>query len=406
MPRKISVKKPSKPVPAQKLTPAPAPVSLRMPEMPTLTEQLKPAVAVTPKKPRRVSVLLALFAFLLAIGLLVMAYAVYLTQLNLTYTTEENQSLRQGIAIMQKEAALSGISGSMTTTSGIGDGTLSAQLKSAQDLQNLVLQKLSDDWKNDPGLSRGLGDALDEKYLFPNVSDTGENDAPPANGTHYYSLPSNGGDKILRAYFICTSAVATADAPVCGRWEEELWVYDTKTQGLAYVARLQSVIGSNFEYIDMPFAWSKDDRWLIVKDVILGLGAGGSATRPAYRTLDIAKGDNVNEQKPVFLATDSADFYDTFGKVIYLDQGDKSVKYIQPGPPNNSKVVYKNILGGQTKVLLEDPDTEYELTGIDSEKKVETYQATKYTFDDKCPRADGNQDCAKKETTDGEIELP
>ncbi|MDQ7815118.1 MAG: hypothetical protein RDU25_04925 [Patescibacteria group bacterium] len=401
MPRKISAKKVVKPSMTTKPTPILMPVleeTLIMPPVATKT------VVPTPKKPQyRTGVLWSLFAFFLAAGIFAMACMVYQTKVNLGFVMEENGELREAVRLMQMRANLPSASGTVTTVSGLSDGSLSAALKSAQDLQNQVLQQLSADWKNDAELSNAVGVILDEKYLFPNEFDIGEKNFPPTNGFHYYSLQSNKGDKILRAYLTCTEAIAGTDAPVCGKWEEEFRVYDAKTYALESFLVLQEVHGANSGYLSMPLAWSKNDQLIILKDLMLSPGAGGGSATPAYWTVDISKG---SEQKPVFLATDSALFYDAFSKVIYLDQGDKSVRYIQPGPRNNSKIIYKNILGGQTKVLHEDPDTEYKLEVLNEDDGVLTYTATKFTFDDECQRADGNQDCAEKATTRGEITLP
>lgn len=285
--------------------------------------------------------------------------------------------------------------------------TSSQSVKDALDLVAKTKSRLAADWRKDSEFQFGMEGIIDEANLFPNAADSGQNDYAPDGGYHYYSIPSHDGRRVLRAYIICRELIASTPADtVCGDWAIQLWTYEAATKGLIYVATVGTFRGSNFGGLPMPIAWSKDDRLVILKDKMFSPGAGGSSVGPTFGTLDVAKGDSANEQKVTYLATGSARFYDAYGKVVYLEESPKSVRYIQPGPPNNGRIVYRNISGGQTKVLIEEPDTEYQIVSLDEKAGRLAIKAIHYRFGGSCPREDGNQSCAQSLSEDKTLQLP
>lgn len=176
-------------------------------------------------------------------------------------------------------------------------------------------------------------------------------------------------------------------------------------------------LSGNSGAVFVPFAISKDDKNIILVAHMESPGAGGSSQDYGYIMLPIQPAPNKNyilvERLPankvwtsIHIATRSAHFYDSFGKVVYVDEGDNTPHYDMPGPSNNATLMFRNFVTGDNKKILAEKDTSYEIVSLDEKSQSLEIKATHYTFSAKCLREQSGLYCADKTVTDQTIKLP
>ena len=168
--------------------------------------------------------------------------------------------------------------------------------------------------------------------------------------------------------------------------------------------------GGHFEKV----GFTKDHRFILYKAVMGDPGAGGGSIDFGYAIVPAQEGVTLPSYAPLYndypdvhpgflsIAPSSAIFFDDFGKVLFVTEGDNAPSYGQPGPANNAHVVLRDLTKGTETILLAEKDTTYKLLNLDS-----VYvEATHYTFSDACPRAEGSLYCAKTTTEKHVLKLP
>ena len=154
-----------------------------------------------------------------------------------------------------------------------------------------------------------------------------------------------------------------------------------------------------------PVAFTKDDTKIIMCAEMGDPGAGGSLVSYGCDLLPIKP--VTPSEKEAYLWTqshpgnevDTQFMYDSNGKTIYTEQGNKTPHHSQPGPGTSSVIMFRDLTTNVTKRLLEETDTTYALEALDEKKGTLTFEATKYRFPSGCIRGDGgisdeSLDCA------------
>lgn len=159
----------------------------------------------------------------------------------------------------------------------------------------------------------------------------------------------------------------------------------------------------------VPFAIAKDNESILLRAHMGGPGAGGSSVDYGYAQVHLKSRMNVTTPITDFpiVATAQAYFYDTFGKIIFIEEGENTPVTPKPGPGNNSVIMFRNLVTGEKRVLLDEKDMSYEIVKLDETNNTIQIKATEYHFSNSCLReSDDALSCALKTTTLRSIELP
>jgi len=82
-------------------------------------------------------------------------------------------------------------------------------------------------------------------------------------------------------------------------------------------------------------------------------------------------------------------FYDNISKALFYSEEKNVPPSERPGPYYNSAIKFINIMTTETKTLLEEPNTIYEIINVDEESGVVSFKSCpwqKYRFN--CPISD------------------
>lgn len=221
-------------------------------------------------------------------------------------------------------------------------------------------------------------------YSYPNTYDNGANDypkdvAPQPYFKHFLSIPFNNGNTVLRVY-------VSSGTDGFMRFIK----YSLSSGSSELVGDIVSETGANWGGIYMPFAISKDDSHIIFKAQMGPPGAGGGSATLGYASLSLAspKYDDCGYLNPEEIA-EHVYFYDNFSKAIFYTEASNVPKSEKPGPDYNSSIRFDNIITGETKTLLEEPNTIYENTNVDEKSGVVNFKSCpwqEYRFE--CPSSD------------------
>lgn len=248
------------------------------------------------------------------------------------------------------------------------------------------------------------------------------------------SLPFHNGNKILQVYgtqasslysYICTSG----DEPYC--IAKGLSVFDTTLSLTIYNMEDKSLVflgdvgmisyTGNSGGLFVPFAITKDNTKIILEANMDDPGAGGGSVDYGYAMISIkpapSKDWAINDFQPVAnlstvgfpFAGDFVHFYDSYGKVVYIDEGNKSPHYDPPPyESNDGAIMFRNLATDEIKKLLEETDTSYEITELDEKNGVLKFKAIKHIYSKGCDREIpvSYSDCVKNSMTERTISLP
>jgi len=289
----------------------------------------------------------------------------------------------------------------VTSTAG-QQGTVST----TPDNTDPLLKQLTNDWKNDQEL---MANSREIMYAFPHSFDNGTNDTStyvPSYFQHIISIPFHNSNKILRVYLGCLSGQEN----VCLNWEVRLVTYDPQNNSNEFLGKIHDVsMTGNSGALYLPYALTKDDSKVILDAWMGSPGAGGGDVDYGYAAIPVKQAPNNDYVISDFpqIATRSAIFYDSFGKVVYVDEGNNTPHYSMPGPSNDGAIVFQNLVGNvPLQKILEETDTSYSLIRLDEKKGILSVNVTKYQFSTKCPREEDGQFCAGKTVTVRSIMVP
>lgn len=232
----------------------------------------------------------------------------------------------------------------------------------------------------------------ENQYRYPNNYDDGEGDypadTPRSDFYHILSIPFHNSNKILRVYLHLEDEIV------------RLVVYDKNQKVSNLVKDVAVENGSNYRGIFLPYEMVKDDGKIILRACMGRPGAGGGSVDLGYDVL------SFENKQLSWIAGAGAYFYDSFGKIVYVTEGNKTPHYSNPGPSNNAVIYFKNLEQGEERIFFEEQDTSYEITRLDEKLGRLYFKETKYFFSEQCPRKDDSLHCAKKTTTERFVELP
>jgi len=226
---------------------------------------------------------------------------------------------------------------------------------------------------------------IKNKYIYPNTYDAGINDyptqiAPESAFYHLLSIPFNNSNSLLRVYTNSNNGIALL----------RLVKYSPSSGSSELLGDIRSETGSNWGGIYIPIAISRNDSHIIFEAHMGSPGAGGGSVTMGYAYLSLAskKYDVCGYMAPQKIAN-QAYFYDNFSKALFLTEGNNVPASGKPGPDYNSAIKFINIITGETKTLLEEPSTIYEITNIDERLGFMNFKSCpwrEYKFN--CPTSD------------------
>ena len=201
--------------------------------------------------------------------------------------------------------------------------------------------------------------------------------------------------------------------------------YNSNDQSSIIAGKIDWVSGGNSGGLFIPIGLTKDNKKIVLSATMGSPGAGGGGIDYGYAMISLPSGnqsyeiiDNKNDGRySNFIATRSSLFYDTYSKVVYVDEGENSPHFSQPGPENNGKIVYGDLISDTHKTLLEEEYTSYKIIKVFESLSVLEFEATKYTIPSGCSAIElfefgyGNwidliPDCVVRTITTRTIELP
>jgi hypothetical protein len=248
-------------------------------------------------------------------------------------------------------------------------------------------------------------------YFFPNEYDQGGNedatDAPPPY-QHLLSIPFHNAKSVLRVYANVICPVTLNQSGDCLGDDLVIVKYDPVAKISMKIATIASFHGGNYGGIFVPLALTKDDKNIVLKAWMGSPGAGGGAVDLGYsKILLTAKAETFAGETLPHLASAAAVFYDSYGKVVSLEESNRTFDWSQPGRnPNQGAVIYRDLVSGEAKTLADGADTSYEIRGFDEQERVLSLQLIRYSFDAECPRADKTLNCANRTATNIAIRVP
>jgi hypothetical protein len=221
-------------------------------------------------------------------------------------------------------------------------------------------------------------------YSYPNVYDNGVNDyeediVPESAFRHILSIPFNVSNAILRVY---DSRNNTGFI--------RLIKYSSLNNSSELVGDIISKTGGNWGGIYMPIAISKDDSHILFEAQMGSPGAGGGSVTMgyAYLSLESVKYDDCGYLDPEKIAN-QVYFYDNFSKVLFYSEEKNVPSSERPGPYYNSAIKFINIITAETKTLLEESNTIYEIIDIDEKLGVVNFKSCPWqAYRFSCPDSD------------------
>ena len=219
------------------------------------------------------------------------------------------------------------------------------------------------------------GEIAKYDYAYPNVYDDGANDypedlAPESVFGHILSIPFNKSNAILRVY-MCKSNNGSI----------RLIKYFPSDGSSKFVGDIRSKHGSNWGGIYIPFGISKDDSHLLFEAQMDYPAAGGGSIDLGYAFLSLTSPEYdecgyLNPEKigrSIF--SGKVYFYDNFSKALFYSEEKNVPPSIKPGHDYNSAIKFINIITGETKTLVEEPKTIYEIINIDERLGVVNFKS-------------------------------
>ncbi|HEU0051497.1 MAG TPA: hypothetical protein VFQ60_05610, partial [Patescibacteria group bacterium] len=258
-----------------------------------------------------------------------------------------------------------------------------------------------------------LNQRLEAPYLFPNQFDHGINDLVLGNATptHLLSIPEHTSEKIVRVYLV-QPQIAGQLPFSCQNMKLCVVEYDPSDKSSTLIGAIDLESGAQSGAYYLPLAVTPDDKHLVLDAWMQSPGLGGGAIDYGFSLLPLtpANPNHVNLGDPALtntIASRSAQFYNAFSKVVWLDNSDQTPAYSQPGPQSNDgAVLFRNLINGQTSTLLSEPDTTYKFLAFHEKGKKLEIEVTKYSYTKACPRAEDALLCAHQTTSTQTITLP
>jgi hypothetical protein len=277
----------------------------------------------------------------------------------------------------------------------------------ASTAQSLRLLRLSQAWARDPELSdRHPIDDLARCPLAQQEMRAANAAMVPPTFVRFEAIATHACDAVLRVFLGCTEA--TGDGTSCLNWRERLVLEPVGTGAAQIIGNLDPVRGGNSSGLFVPFAFSRDDRWILARAWMFSPGAGGGAVDYGVGVVapSVRRGDSPVGVQP-FPVRDPS-FYAGFGCAIGLGASDKTPTYSQPGFPSNNggALVAVDLVALHPRTLVEERDTTYAVKRLDEKAGILDVEVTRHSFGKDCPREEGALGCSAASSSRRTLALP
>jgi hypothetical protein len=266
---------------------------------------------------------------------------------------------------------------------------------------------LSQAWARDPDLAdRHPSDDLARCPQAQHDVRTPNAALVPPTFVRFEAIATHACDAVLRVFLGCTEAAP--DGTSCMSWRERVLLEPVGTGAAQVVGDVDPARGGNSSGLFVPFAFTRGDRWILLRAWMFSPGAGGGAvdygvgviarsTRPGESPIDV---------KPLPVRDPS--FYADYGCAIGLAASDKTPTYSQPGFPSNNggALVAVDLATLQPRTLLEERDTTYAVKRLDEKGGTLDVEVTRHTFGKDCPREEGALSCSAASASRRSVALP
>jgi hypothetical protein len=275
--------------------------------------------------------------------------------------------------------------------------------------QSLTLLRLSQAWTQDPELSLSSQKPVADETRCPGA----QHELRAANGAlvpptfvPFERIATHACDAVLRVFLGCTEA--TGDGTSCLSWRERLVLEPVGTGAAEVLGDVDAVHGGNSGGLFVPFAFTHDDRSILLRAWMFSPGAGGGAVD--YGVGVVPRSSRRRESPIDVQALPIRDllFYADYGCGIGLGASDRTPTYSQPGFPSNNggALVTLDLATLQPRPLLEERDTTYTVKRLDEKAGTLDVELTRHTFGKDCPREEGALGCSSGSTSRRTVPLP
>jgi hypothetical protein len=228
----------------------------------------------------------------------------------------------------------------------------------------------------------------------------------PPSFVRFEGIATHACDAVLWVFLGCTEA--TDDGKACTNWVERLVLEPVGKGAADAIGNVEVVRGGNSAGLFVPFAFTRDDRWILLQAWMFSPGAGGGAVD--YGVGVIARSVRMGEApvKVKSLPARDPSFYADYGCAIGLAASNKTPTYSQPGFPSNNggALVVVDLATLQTRTLLEERDTTYTVDRLDEKGGTVDVKAARHTFGKDCPRGEEALSCSASTSARKTLPLP
>jgi hypothetical protein len=246
-----------------------------------------------------------------------------------------------------------------------------------------LLRKLSRSWAEDERLTDGgrrrPQDRLSECPGISGEMSPANRPLVPDTFVPFEGIATHACDAVLWVFLGCAEAYGES----CTTWRERLILETGATHSARTLGDIQVVKGANNIWLWVPFAFTKDDRSILVKAWMGagGTGVGGSLMDFGWGLLSTSDASKPLEKCCVEpLAPSSTVFYDDFAGAIALGNSGKSAEPDLPRFPyrsNDGAVLAIDLATRRKRILLEEPDRAYRILKVDESKRLIRLEVTK-----------------------------
>jgi hypothetical protein len=187
-------------------------------------------------------------------------------------------------------------------------------------------------------------------------------------------------DAVLWVFLGCTEA--TDDGKACLNWAERLVVEPVARGAANVVGNVEVRRGGNSAGLFVPFAFTREDRWVLLRAWMFSPGAGGGAVNYGVGVISRSTRQRDSPVEVKSLPARDASFYADYGCAIGLAASAKTPTYSQPGFPsdNGGALVAVDLATLQTRTLLEEPDTTYSVDRLDEKGGTVDVKVARHSF--------------------------
>lgn len=252
---------------------------------------------------------------------------------------------------------------------------------------------------------------MPRQYFSPNEYDQGVDEDTslfPAGYKRILSIPFHRGGEVLRVYSAVTCSLALRPGADCISDDVIVVRFNPQAKSSQRIATINAFHGANYGGVYVPLALTADDKNIILRAWMSSPGAGGSSIDLGYSKIPTMtdSASYATESLPR-LASALAIFYDSYDKVVSLEESSKAFDWSQPGRnPNQGIIAYRNLVSGETKELADGTDMTYEIRSFSETDRTLAIQQIRYEFGVDCPRTEKMLDCAKPSATNYVIRVP